>query len=42
VFNALTGLPLEKIEEICGKCQQSDGSKQLVVRLEGEFSRKQP
>ena len=42
VFNALTGLPLDKIEEICGKCQQSDGSKHLVVRLEGEFSRKQP
>jgi hypothetical protein len=36
-FNALTGLPVKKIEEICGKCPQVDGSKQLVIRLDGEL-----
>lgn len=38
LLNALTGLPVARIEEICGKCPESEDVKLVTLYLNGEWS----
>ena len=38
MLNALTGLSIARIEEICGKCPDDDAVRMSIVRLKGEWA----